>query len=141
MEDIPGFITDEERDELSQLSAQLDWHYRADAGLARGPRVQAVSGHRFVERIADAAAGIQAGVRILKDDLQAPPIGAHRRRRQRHEIDSVERYLPGRRLDQFQHAAADCALARPRLADETQNFAVPDIEAHIVDCTHRMSIT
>jgi hypothetical protein len=35
VEDIPGFTTDEERDELARISAQLDWHYRADAAVAR----------------------------------------------------------------------------------------------------------
>lgn len=35
MEELPDFTTEEERAQLGRLEAQLDWHYRAGAGLDR----------------------------------------------------------------------------------------------------------
>ena len=91
--------------------------------LARGAGMQAVRGHRLVERVADAPARIQARVRILEDDLQPASVRPHRARRQRREIGAFESHFAGGRLDQLQHRAADRALARTRFADEAQHFA------------------
>ena len=104
------------------------------AGVAA---MEAVRGHRFIQRVAHAPARIQARVRILEDDLQATAVGSHGAGGQRREIGALEPHFAGSRLDQLQHRTADRALARARFADEAQHLAFRDLEADVIDGAHR----
>ncbi len=104
---------------------------------ASDSRVESVRGHRFVQRIADAPARVQAGVRVLKDDLKATAIGTHAARRQLRKIGALEPHFAGGRIDQLQHRAADGALARAGFPDEAEHLALRDLEADVVDGADR----
>ena len=125
---VAARVLGREADERQQLG---------DPCGARRSRVQAVRRQRLGERVADPPARIQARVRVLEDDLQAPPIGPHRPRRQGHEIDAFEPDRAGARLDQLQHRTADRALARSRFADQPEHLARRDVEADVVDRADR----
>ena len=98
----------------------------------RGPRRCDVEG--LADDLVDAQARVEAGIRILEDDLHAPAIGAHgavrqacagrrRRTRSRPPVGSMSR--------RTQRPAV--RLARAGFADEAHDGAAPDVEADAVD--------
>src|SRR5260370_15094853 len=83
--------------------------------------------------ILHAKAGIERTERILKDDLHVPAISAQLRTIRRQQVRAVKKNPATRRLDETQNQAPQCALARARLSDQSQSFALFDIERNIVD--------
>ena len=77
--------------------------------------------------------GSRLRVRVLEDDLHAPPVRLQGGPGQRVMSVAVELDRPGRRLDEPQDEPADRRLAAARLADEPERLAPPDLEADAVD--------
>jgi hypothetical protein len=111
-------------------------HHPRDLGASLGRRSDAVDAQPLADAVADRRARVEAGVRVLEDDLHPPAIRLERRALQRHEVDPIEPDRTGGRIDQPQQQAPDGRLAAARLADEAEGLAAPDVERHAVDGLH-----
>ena len=108
-------------------------HLRRQAGLrhhlahARPDRVPAeaglVGGERLGDAVADRHARIEAGERVLEDDLHRAPAAAQRLAVERGEVLAEPQHAARGRLDQAQDRAAERRLAAAALADHAQRLA------------------
>ena len=85
---------------------------------------------RLGDDVADLAARVERGDRILEDQLHAPAhqpqgIALHRR-----EIVTVEQNAPRGRPAQLQHRPAQRRFSAAGFADQTQRFAAGDLQGH-----------
>ena len=71
-------------------------------------------------------ARVEAGVRVLEDDLHPAPVRLERGALDVGDVHAVEADRPGRRLDEAQQQPADRRLAAARLADEAEGLAAAD---------------
>lgn len=79
-------------------------------------------------------AGIERGVRILKDDLGVLPEAKQLRAPpQRRDALSVELDAARRHLQQAHEHAARRGFAASALADKAEGFALADMEADVID--------
>jgi hypothetical protein len=44
--------------------------------------------------------------------------------------------MPGCRVVDAEHQAASCGFTATAFTDNTQRFAVPNVEIHAIDCAH-----
>ena len=88
---------------------------------------------RLRENAADREPRIQAGIRILKDDLHAPAQRPHLAARQTDDLLPFELDAAARRLNQLQDAAARRRLAAAALADQAEHFSGVHVERDPVD--------
>ena len=105
---------------------------RCDLGSPLGGRAQAVDAQPLADAVADRRARVEAGVRVLEDDLHPPPVRLEGRALDRGQVRAVEGDRARRRLDEAQQQPPDRRLAAARLADEPERLAAPDLEAHAV---------
>ena len=96
-------------------------------------RSDAVDAQPFADAVADRRTRVQAGVRVLEDDLYPAAVRLQLRALQRRDVPAVEVDRARRRLDQPKQEPPDRRLAAARFADETKRLAALDIEAHAVD--------
>ena len=108
-------------------------HHPAHLGAPLRGGSKAVDAQALADAVADRRAWVQARVRVLEDDLDAPAVGLEGAPGDRRQVHAVEMDGPGRRLDEPQQQAPDRRLAAARLAHETQGLATLDIEADAVD--------
>ena len=102
-----------------------------------GVAADGVDLHRLDERTPDREARVQARIRVLEHDLDAP---AHRLALavgELQDVAAVEDHLAAGGLVQPQQRQAHRRLARPRLADHPQRVAAPELE---VDILHRLEL-
>ena len=89
-----------------------------NAFVRLGAGGELVDRQAFPDDRADRHPRIQAGERVLEDDLDPPAQAAAAPWLQRADVDAVELNLAGRRLDEAQDAAPERRLAAARLADD-----------------------
>ena len=82
----------------------------------------------FRNELAHGASRIERTVRVLKDHLDAPSIGAKLAAGKRGEVDVPEQDASAIRVDKARDAARDRRLAGARFTDEAQRFAPMDRE-------------
>ena len=99
-----------------------------------GARADAEREHPLLQRLRDAHARVERGIRVLEDDLHVlaarPQLGV----REAHQIRAVEQHLPAGRLDEPEDALADGGLAAARFAHQPQRAPGRDRER---DAVHR----
>ena len=106
-----------------------------DAPLAvdQGGR-HAVDHERLGHEVEDRLLRVQRLVRVLEDQLDAPPVGAQRAHApQRRDVLAVEEDAAPGLAGELDDDAAGRRLARARLADEAQDLAGPDGQVDAVD--------
>ncbi len=91
---------------------------------------------RLADNGADRHARIQAGERILEDDLHVLAIGAHGSGRELGDIAALEEHSARGGLDQAQDGAPDGCFAGAGFADEAYHLARLDGERHIFYGSH-----
>src|SRR5699024_227741 len=91
----------------------------------------AVSYQRFVDDLAHPHAWVEAGERILEDDLHAFAHGLEAPWFESRDVGAIEYHLAAARLHQPQQAAPQRGLAGAGLADQTDDGATTDVETHI----------
>src|SRR5919198_4768132 len=99
----------------------------------RGVALDAMNPDRLGDDLAVLHAGVQRAVRVLKDDLDAPPQSQQILALHLGDVDAVIDDPPGRRLFEPQNAAARRRLAAAALADQPQRLAAPDRKVDAVD--------
>ncbi len=96
------------------------------------------------EVLADPHQRVQPGQRLLEDHAQvAPAHGVLLLRLELEHVDAAEPELPVARAalgQQPDQAAAERGLAAAGLADQSEDLALPDVEAHAVDRAHRAAL-
>jgi hypothetical protein len=108
-------------------------HHPGDLGAPLARAAEAVDAQPLADTVADRRARVQARVRVLEDDLDAPPVGLQRATAQRGHILPVEPDGPRGRFDEPQQQPPDRGLAAARLPDEAERLTALDVEAHTVD--------
>jgi hypothetical protein len=85
---------------------------------------------------ADRHPRVEAGERVLKDDLHLTPQAPQFAALQREHVSAVEGHRACRRLDQAQDRAPERRLAAAGLADYAQRLPRHDVERDAVDRAH-----
>ena len=98
-----------------------------------GVRAEAVDAQALADAVADRGPRVEAGVRVLEDDLHPPAVRLEGGALERRELDAVELDRARRRLDEAQEQPPDRRLAAARLADQPEGLAAADVEADAVD--------
>ena len=86
----------------------------------------------LADAVADRRAWVEAGVRVLEDDLHPPPVRLQRGALDLGDVLAIEQDGARRRVDEAQEQPSDRGLAAARLADEAERFAATDLEADAV---------
>src|SRR6185312_17076823 len=81
----------------------------------------------------DAAARVERGDRILKDELDAPAQSTQPLPALPGKVEPFEQHLASGGAGELQHGAPQRGLAAAALADESQRLAAGEVEADIGD--------
>ena len=108
-------------------------HHPRDLRPPFARRADAVDAQTLADAVADRRARVEAGVRVLEDDLHPAPVRLQLRALERRDVPAVEVDRARRRLDEPQQQPPDRRLAAARFADEPQRLAARDLEADAVD--------
>ena len=84
-------------------------------------------------RIADGDAWIQAGIRVLEDDLQLAAIAIHVALPQTGQFGATIVHLSATGFEQTQDEPSSGGLAAAALPHQPQRFSRHDLEAHAVN--------
>src|SRR2546428_12777787 len=87
----------------------------------------------LANRIADSDAWVQAGIRILEDDLQLAAIAIHVALPQTGQLDVAVVHLSSAGFEQAQDEPSRGRLATAALPLQPQRFPRHDLEAHVID--------
>ena len=87
----------------------------------------------LADDVAHRHARIEAGERILEDDLHLLPVLAHLLEGQGRDVDTVEDHFARCGLEKPQDRATDRRLAGSGFANEPQHLACADGKRHILD--------
>jgi hypothetical protein len=101
--------------------------------LIRSSLGQPMDANRLADDLANRHPWIQAGIRILKDDLHSAPQGAKLSLRATGDQLTVKNHPAKRRLDEAKHEAAERALAATALTDKAHCLAPADHNRYAVD--------
>ena len=88
---------------------------------------------RLGDDLANLHARVQRAVRVLEDDLDAPPQLHQFAPFEPGNVDAVIADLAGGRAFEAQDAAPGCGLAAAALADQPQGLAAADAEVDAID--------
>jgi hypothetical protein len=99
-----------------------------------------VDDERLGDDLLDAEAGIERGEWILEDDLHIAAQSAHFAAVGGEQVVSFEADAAGSRFDEAQDQTSECALARPRFADQAEGFTRVNVKRNIVDGTDFVSV-
>ncbi len=121
---------------VDQRRIELDpGHHRPRLGLPRSAaQFRAVDPERLGDRIADGHPRVEAGQRVLEDDLQVLARRAQRLSLRMGDVAAHQGHRAGGRRDQVQHRPRQRRLARAALADHAQRLALAH---HERDAVHR----
>src|SRR5712691_11140434 len=88
---------------------------------------------RLPNRIADGDAWVQAGVWVLKDDLQLAAIAIHVALPQTGELNATVVHLSAAGFEQTQDEPSSGGLAAAALSHQPQRLPRHDLEAHAIN--------
>ena len=115
-------------------------HHLLDLIPALRVAAEAVDAQPLADAVADRGPRVQAGVRVLEDDLHPAPIGPELGALDPRDIRPIELDPARRRVEEAQDHPADRRLAAARLADEPERLAAPDVERDAVDRLDRADL-
>src|SRR5690606_39543643 len=95
-----------------------------------------ICGERLAYDLAHCHTWIEAGVRVLEDDLHAPPPGPEVALGKSSQLGAIEDDAPGARLDEAQDGSACGGLAGARFTDKANDRIAAHGEAHILHRSH-----
>ena len=90
--------------------------------------IYTVNDQRLGDDVFNAEAGIERGEGVLKDDLHIAAEAAHFAGAGGEQIAVFEADVAGRGLDEAQDQSSERALARARLAHQSEGFAGVNVE-------------
>ena len=102
-------------------------------------RVVVIDDQRLGDDVFNAHARIERGVRILENNLHAPPQLAQLSCRDGEEVVAIERNCARVGFDEAQQQASDGAFSGAGFADDAERLAAFDVEGDIVDNTAWLS--
>ncbi len=97
------------------------------------PRGEPVQHQRFAQHGTHRHAWVERGVGVLKDDLHAPPLGAHLRVGQGEQVLPFEAHAAAGRFEETQNQSSDRRLAAARFAHDGKCLAGIEMEVDTVD--------
>ena len=104
-----------------------------DPGLDCGTGCQTVNAQTLPDDRPDRHARVERTVRVLEDDLHAPPQAAHFSTPQSAEIATAEEDIPFGRFEQAQDQPSESGLAAAALSDHPQGLPGQYRKRHTVD--------
>ena len=112
-----------------------------DSLPAFGGIAEALGGERLRHRVVDGESRIDRPVGVLKDHLDVPVVLAERASPERRKVAAVlEKDAAAVVALEPHQQAPQRGLAAAALADEAEDLALPDLEAHVVHRVHHGSL-
>ena len=105
------------------------------------PGNRTVNLQRLCDCLADGAAGIEAGKRVLEDDLDLAPMRAQRFGSKIGDVGAVEPDRAACGIEQADDQVRERRLAASTLADNGEGLAPIDVQADVLDRVHAGSVS